>query len=102
MAGKPEESLWSNAKWILDWLVGTGKGRLWLVLMLAYGVVGPIVLSFILPAESEGGFWADFGRKFMESGPYGLGGILLAIFILVPLMKRRRRQKAAKRQSCDQ
>ncbi len=95
MAGTPEESLRSNAKRILNWLVETGEGRLWLALMLAYGVVGPIVLSLILPPESEGGFWADFGRKFMESVRCGLGGILLAIFILVALMERHRQRKAA-------
>lgn len=102
MSGKQERSLWANAKLIAGVLVQTGKGRFWLAVMLSYGVFGPIILALILPPESEGGFWADLGREWMESGPYSFVGIVLAIFVLVPLFERRRRRKAAKVEAVDE
>lgn len=102
MSRKPEESLRSYAKQVLDVFVRTRKGRYWVAFLLAYGVVGPIILALILPSESEGGFWAAFGREVMEGGPFALVGILLAIFLITPLWARRRQRKAAKGNADDE
>lgn len=95
------KSLWALIKQILQLLIQTTMGRVWLAVMLGYGVVGPVVLSLVLPPEGEGGFWADAGREWMESGPFSLAGILIGIFVLIPLIDRRRRRKAAKQDFTD-
>jgi hypothetical protein len=102
MTGHSEESLRSYAKRILNLFLGTGQGRFWLTLLLAYGVVGPIILWLVLPPEPEGGFWVDFGRDVVGSGPVSFVTIMFLIFVVFPLMDRRRRRKAAQADSDDQ
>lgn len=91
MTGKPEESLWSEAKRTLTLLAGHPLGRLWLIAVVIFGVIFPVLMWLVLPPEPQGGFWVDAGRRIGEMGPYASVGIILSVFFFSPWLERRRR-----------
>jgi hypothetical protein len=101
MVGRPEESLWLEAKLTLKGLAKAPLGRLWLLVMLVFGVIFPILMWLMLPPEPEGGFWVEFGRRMGEMGPYSFVGVMLAVFLFDPWLERHRRRKSAQGKSGD-
>ena len=96
MARAGEESLVSYAKRACAFFVRTTKGRIWLCALLAYTVVGPIVVQILLPDDTEPSFWTDFFQSAFGGGPGVLAGILLIVFLVNPLTDRWRERRAAK------
>ena len=95
MAREGEETLGAYAKRAWAYLVGTAAGRMWLAFLVAYGVVGPILLWTLVPDDTEPSFWVDFLRPALGGGPVVLVSFPLIVFVVNPLLERWRKRKTA-------
>jgi hypothetical protein len=96
VAREGEETLGSYAKRVCAFFVKTTKGRIWLGAILAYSVVGPVIVRILLPDGTEPSFWVDFFQQLFRGGPGVIIGIALVIFLVNPLVDRWRVRRATK------
>lgn len=96
MAREGEETLGSYAKRVCAFFVGTSKGRLWLGGLVAYSVIGPIVVRILLPEGTESSFWTDFLQTFFRGGPGVVIGVVLIVFLVNPLLDRWRKRRSTR------